>query len=67
MEHRDGQLVIYSIGPDLKDERGAYDPKRWMKGGPDDVGSRGWDRIGAGSLPASRVISRPGRRHGRAG
>jgi hypothetical protein len=44
MEHRDGRLIIYSLGPDLKDQHGAYDPKRWMKGGPDDVGTTGWDK-----------------------
>ena len=44
MERRDGRLLVYSIGPDLKDEHGAYDPKRWMKGGPDDVGTSGWDK-----------------------
>ena len=27
MERRDGQLLIYSIGPNRKDEHGAYDPK----------------------------------------
>ena len=43
MEHRDGQLFIYSIGPNRKDEHGAYDPKRWLKGGPDDVGASTWD------------------------
>ena len=31
MEHRDGQLLIYSIGPNRRDEHGAYDPKQWMK------------------------------------
>jgi hypothetical protein len=42
-QHRDGQLVIYSIGPDGKDEHGEFAPKQWLKGGPDDVGARGWD------------------------
>ncbi len=43
MEHRDGQLFVYSIGPNGQDEHGAYEPKRWMEGGPDDAGGRGWD------------------------
>ncbi len=42
MAHRDGQLLVYSIGPNGKDEQGAYDQKRWPKG-PDDVGARAWD------------------------
>jgi hypothetical protein len=43
MERRDGQILIYSIGPDRKDGHGAFDPKRWMSGGPDDVGASVWD------------------------
>ena len=43
MEHRDGRLVIYSIGPNQTDERGAYHPKKWTTGGPDDAGAIGWD------------------------
>jgi hypothetical protein len=43
MERRDGQLLIYSIGPNLQDEHGAYDPKKWTKGGPDDTGASAWD------------------------
>ncbi len=43
MEHLDGQLVIYSLGPNGKDEHGEYDPKRWNKGEVDDVGARAWD------------------------
>jgi hypothetical protein len=42
-EHRDGQFLIYSIGPNGKDEHGEYDPKRWPDGGKDDVGARAWD------------------------
>ena len=37
MEHRDGQLFVYSIGPNRTDEHGAYDAKRYHQGGPDDV------------------------------
>ncbi len=43
MEHRDGQLLIFSIGPNRRGEHGAYDPKQWMKKGPDDAGSSAWD------------------------
>ena len=43
MTHRDGQLIVYSIGPNGKDEHGEFDPKRWPNGGKDDVGARAWD------------------------
>jgi hypothetical protein len=53
IERSDGRFVVHSIGPDHKDDRGAYDPKRWMKGGPDDVGAAAWDvpRRGQPPLP----------------
>jgi hypothetical protein len=44
MEHRDGQLLIYSIGPNRLDEHGVYDAKGWPQKGPDDVGSSAWDK-----------------------
>lgn len=53
MEHRDGQLFVYSIGPNLADEHGAFEPKQWMKGGPEDVGGSTWD------LPLRRQQPRP--------
>lgn len=43
-EHRDGRLFIHSVGPNLKDEHGEYEPKRLDKGGPDDIGAIGWDK-----------------------
>lgn len=43
LEHRDGQLFIYSIGPNGKDEHGAFDRKTYWMGGPDDFGTSGWD------------------------
>jgi hypothetical protein len=43
MKHAEGRFIIYSIGPDHKDEGGTYDPKKWDKGGSDDVGAIGWD------------------------
>ncbi len=54
MDRRDGQLFIHSIGPNHRDEHGAYDPKRWTKGGPDDVGVRAWD------VPLRRQSPSPG-------
>ena len=56
LEHRDGQLFIYSIGPNGKDEHGAFDLKRHTQGGPDDSGARAWDR---------ELRGRPGRRRSR--
>ncbi len=32
MTHRDGQLIVHSIGPNGKDEHGEYDSKKWPKG-----------------------------------
>jgi hypothetical protein len=55
MEHRDGEIVIYSIGPNRQDEHGAYEPKRWMRGGPDDAGGRAWD-ISRRGRPAPREV-----------
>jgi hypothetical protein len=44
MERRDGQLLVYSVGPNLKDEHGAYDVRKWAKGvTDDDVGACAWD------------------------
>ncbi|MGO9470685.1 MAG: hypothetical protein ACLQVF_41870 [Isosphaeraceae bacterium] len=43
MEHRDGQIFIYSIGPNGKNEHGALDRKTFQEGGPDDFGTSGWD------------------------
>src|SRR5260370_28078443 len=40
---RGGRFVVYSIGPDQKDEQGAYDRKKWQNGGPYDVGAGGCD------------------------
>ena len=53
MERRAGQLFIYSIGPNREDEHGAYDPKKWMKDGPDDAGASAWD------VPLRRRPARP--------
>jgi hypothetical protein len=43
MKHADGRLIIYTIGPNRKDESGAYEPKKWSSGGPDDLNAIGWD------------------------
>jgi hypothetical protein len=51
LEHRDGQLVIYSVGPNLKDEHGEEDAKRRMSDGPDDIAARAWDVAKRGVKP----------------
>ncbi len=43
IERRNGQLFVYSIGPNGKDEQGAFDRKTYQKGGPDDFGTSAWD------------------------
>jgi hypothetical protein len=43
MEHRDGRLLVYSIGPNRKDEHGAFDLKKSTTGGPDDDAAIAWD------------------------
>ncbi len=43
MDYREGELVVYSIGPNGIDEGGAYNPRMWSYGGPDDAGARAWD------------------------
>jgi hypothetical protein len=51
MEHRDGQLFVYSIGPNGQDEHGDYNPKLWPKLGHDDVGAHAWDVSLRGQTP----------------
>jgi len=43
IERRDGRFLVYSVGPNLKDEHGAFDPKKWPDGGQDDNGTGAWD------------------------
>jgi hypothetical protein len=43
MEHRDGRVLIYSVGRNGKDEHGDYDPLDWQSGQRDDIGTVGWD------------------------
>jgi hypothetical protein len=43
MEQRDGQLFVYSIGPNGIDEHGAYDSKAHSHESPDDFGGSLWD------------------------
>ena len=43
MEHHDGQLFVYSLGPNGRDEHGAYSPRTWMSGVDDDAGAQLWD------------------------
>jgi hypothetical protein len=42
MSRNDGKLLIYSIGPNRKDEGGVYEPERLTKGERDDVGAYAW-------------------------
>ena len=51
IERRDGQLIIYSIGPNHKDEHGSFEPKEYVKGIQDDCRAVGWD---VHCAPASR-------------
>lgn len=43
LEYRDGQLFVYTVGSNLKDEHGAYDPRRFRDRVRDDVGTSAWD------------------------
>jgi hypothetical protein len=43
MERRGCRIIVYSLGPNGKDEHGEYDPKKWGKGFVDDVGGSLWD------------------------
>jgi len=43
MERLRGQLLIYSVGANRKDEHGAFDPKQRTTGRLDDVGAAAWD------------------------
>jgi hypothetical protein len=42
VERGDGQILVHSVGPNLEDEHGAYEPRKWMSGELDDVGTRAW-------------------------
>lgn len=53
MVRRDGRLLIYSIGRNLKDEGGQYDPKRSGTGVADDVGTGAWDVKLRRQMPAT--------------
>ena len=39
IEHRHGELVLFD-GPNARDQHGEFDAKRWIRGGPDDIGAR---------------------------
>jgi hypothetical protein len=39
---KDGRFVIYSVGLNLQDEKGANDPKN-PTGTPDDIAATAWD------------------------
>ena len=58
IDRPDGQFLVHSVGINLRDEHGAYDPKPSIKGGPDDVGFGAW----AASLrrwPAQSAVPNP--------
>jgi len=57
LERRDGQFLVYSIGPNLKDEHGTYEPKRWQQHINDDTGTGAWD-VALRRQPASRASAR---------
>lgn len=57
VEIRDGQFLVFSIGPNGKDENGDFVPKRWMQGTKDDVGTGAWDANLRG-LPPGIVTDR---------
>jgi hypothetical protein len=42
MTQQNGQLVIYSIGPNQKDDHGEGDPKTTNSIEPDDLSARAW-------------------------
>ena len=42
-EFADGQLLVHSVGANLRDEHGAYEPSQLLRGGPDDSGTGAWD------------------------
>jgi hypothetical protein len=52
--HHDGKLLVYSIGPNGKDEHGAFDRNTFDKGGPDDFGTSAWD-ASLRRQPAQRI------------
>ena len=44
LEHADGRLRVYSLGPNRRDEHGSYDAKKWGKiPTDDDVGTFAYD------------------------
>ena len=44
MIRRDGQILVYSLGPIRQDDQGVVDKGYWMKkSGPDDYGTGAWD------------------------
>jgi hypothetical protein len=55
MERRDGQLFIYSVGPNGKDEHGAVAPGQLAKEGPDDYGTGAWDVALRRQMPAPGI------------
>ena len=43
ISRRETSIFVHSIGPDLRDDGGDYDPWTWSEGGPDDIGAGACD------------------------
>lgn len=59
MERREGQFLVYSIGPNRKDEQEVSVPRPSVKGDSDDVAFRTWDPALRRQPPSGRVDSEP--------
>src|SRR5262245_6558792 len=61
MERRDGQLLIYSIGPNRVDEHCEIDWQQWPNGEPDDPGTGAWDiRLRRQPSPPEEALTEEG-------
>jgi hypothetical protein len=43
IERRDDEILIYSVGANMRDDHGEFDKQPRYKGAPDDITARGWD------------------------
>ncbi len=59
MARRDGQLFVYSIGPNRKDQGGTYDRANRFENQDDDFGASLWDVQLPGGLPGARTRRPP--------
>ncbi len=62
IEHRDGRLFVYSLGPNLRDEHGDYNVRKWGTSATDqdDVGAIGWDVELRGLIAVEEDDEEPG-------